>query len=278
VRTNGEIAGGIGGRGRGPGEFEAPSTVLVAHDSLLFVADQIRGGVIVRSLSTGQEQRLLRMEGNRPTMAIVGDTIYAGTVNAIRGTSLARWTTTGDSVRYFGALPTSFTRSPFGRFIHNVPLAAWRDTLAHIVGLSEVVHLATSDGQLRDSVVVPRVRRRGIPSEASQRMLRDPGAVAAASSLPWALGALSDGRLVVVFADGEVRANTMGGRLFVSIVARGTGASCIDVPLPSDGQELPRIAFDGDRMLVLEQRVVGNKALNVLRRYRFPAACTGPVS
>jgi hypothetical protein len=273
VRVNGEVVGGIGRRGRGPGEFEAPSTVLVAHDSLLYVADQMRGGVVVRSLVTGQERGVVRMEGNRPTMTIIGDTVYAGTVNATRGTSLARWTTGGDSVRYFGALPESFTRSPFSRFIFNVSLAAWRDTLAYMVGLSEVVYIATSDGTLRDSLVVPRAHRRGVPSVARQATLRDPSAVAAASSIPWALGALSDGRLVAVFADGEVRANTLGGKVYVSVLSRGGGASCPDVPLPSDGHELPRIAFDGDQMLVLEQRVVGGKALNVVRRYSFPAPC-----
>jgi hypothetical protein len=274
VRVNGQVAGGIGRRGRGPGEFEAPSTVLVAHDSLLYVADQVRGGVIVRDLASGQERELLRMEGNRPTMTIVGDTIYAGTVNATRGTSLARWSTSGGPVRYFGTLPAAFLRSPFNRFVQNVSLAAWRDTLAYVVGLSEVVYIATTDGVVRDSVVVPRGSRRGVPNEARQATMREPKDIASGSSLPWALGSLSDGRLVVVFADGEMRGpNTLGGRLYVSVLGRGRGASCTDIPLPGDGHELPRITFDGDRMLVLEQRVVGGRPLNVLRRYAFPASC-----
>lgn len=276
VRRDGAIAGGIGRRGRGPGEFEAPSTILIAHDSLLFVADQMRGGVVVRDLTSGTERGLVRVEGNRPTMSLVGDTIFAGTVNTVRGTSLARWTTRGDSVAYFGSLPASFSRSPLSRFVYNVSLAAWPDTLAYIVGLSDVIYIATSDGRLRDSVVVPRAQRRGVPSEVRIASLRDPMAVAAESSLPWALGRLSDGRLVVVFADGDLRANVLSGRLYVSVLSRRGGESCTDVLLPSDGNELPRITFDGDQMLALEQRVVDGRAVHVVRRYSFPAACAAP--
>lgn len=278
VRRDGAIAGGIGRRGRGPGEFEAPSTILVVHDSLLFVADQMRGGVVVRDLTSGGERGLVRLEGNRPTMSLVGDTIFAGTVNTVRGTSLARWTTGGDSVSYFGSLPASFARSPLSRFVYNVSLAAWPDTVAYVVGLSDIVYIATSDGHLRDSVVVPRAQRRGLPSEVRIASLRDPMSVAAESSLPWALGRLSDGRLVVVFADGDMRANVLSGRLYVSVLSRRGGESCTDVLLPSDGNELPRITFDGDQMLALEQRVVDGRAVHVVRRYAFPAACTAPTA
>lgn len=274
ISREGAVDQVIGRRGRGPGEFEAPSTVLVTRDSLLLVADQARGGVVVRDLVHDTERALVRIEGNRPTMTLVGDTVYAGTVNVGRGTALARWTTTaGDSVRYFGTLPAAFLRSPMRQFIHNVSLVAWQDTVAYVVGLSETVYIATTDGTVRDSMPVPRAHRRGVPGEGRLAALRDPRAVAAATSLPWALGALSDGRLVVVFADGEVMQGALGGRLFVSVVDRRGGRSCADLPLPGDGHELPRIVFDGDQMLVLEQRVIDGKALSVLRRYRFDASC-----
>ncbi len=263
----------IGRRGFGPGEFEAPSTVLATDDSLLFVADQARGGVVVRDLASGEERGLVRIEGNRPTMTLVGDTVFAGTVNHARGTVLARWTTAGDSVQYFGALPAAYLRSPVRSFIHNVSLDAWHDSIAYVVGLSEMVYIATLDGIVRDSVVVPRVRRRGVPRDGELAALRDPRAIAEATSLPWALGALSDGRLVVVFADSEMRQNALGGRLFVSVLARDGRATCTDLPVPGDGHELPRVAFDGDRMLVLEQRVVDGKAVSVMRRYTFDAGC-----
>lgn len=273
VAPDGAVDGVVGRRGRGPGEFESPSTLLVAHDSLLFVADQARGGVVVRDLVAGTERGILRIEGNRPTMTLVGDTIYAGTVNTMRGTALASWSTGGDSVRYFGELPAAFLRSPLRQFVYNVSLAAWRDTLAYVVGISDVVYIATSDGQLTDSVRVPRATRRGIPGEARLASFRDPGALAAGTSIPWALGALRDGRLVVVFADGEMRQTGLAGRLYATVISRGTGTSCADLPIPSDGHELPRITFVGDRMLVLEQRLVGGKAVSVVRRYAFPDGC-----
>jgi hypothetical protein len=278
VHANGDVRGSIGRRGRGPGEFEAPSTVLVAaHDSLLFVADAARGGVIVRDLLSGAERAMLRMEGNRPTMTLVGDTVFAGTVNATRGTVLARWTTRGDSVRYFGTLPAAFLRSPLRQFIHNVSLDAWGDTLAYVVGLSEVVYVATNDGAVRDSVVVPRTRRRGVPGEVRLASLRDPRAVAEETSLPWALGALGDGRLAVVFADGVIRRDALGGQLYVTLVSRDGRGACADLPIPGDGEELPRVVFDGDEMLVLEQRVVRGRAMTVVRRYDFPAGCAEPM-
>lgn len=279
VLADGNVHGMIGRRGRGPGEFEAPSTVLVAaHDSLLYVADAARGGVIVRDLASGAERGVLRMEGNRPTMTLVGDTIFAGTVNVSRGTALARWTARGDSVQYFGRIPAAYLRSPLRQFIHNVSLDAWADTLAYVVGLSEVVYVATSDGEVRDSLVVPRRFRRGLPDEARLAGMRDPREVAEGTSLPWALGALSDGRLAVVFADGVMRQNALGGRLFVTLVSRDGGGSCPDVPIPGAGDELPRVAFDGDEMLVLDQRVVDGRALSVVRRYDFPAGCAAPVA
>jgi len=278
VRANGQVAGGIGRRGRGPGEFEAPTTMLVAHDSLLLVADQARGGVVVRSLESGLERALLRIEGARPTMTMVGDVVYAGTVNSVRRTALARWNLGGDSVHYFGVLPDAYERSPMRDFIRNVSLAAWGDTLAYIVGLTDVVYIATSDGRLSDSLRVPRLTRRGLPTGQRLAALRDPNKAAAESSLPWALGSLRDGRLVAVFADGEMRSNAFGGRLFVTVLARAGNAHCTDILVPSDGHELPRVAFDGDEMLVLEQRVVRGRAVHVVRRYSFPAACSGPAA
>lgn len=268
----GELSHVLGRYGNGPGGFVTPSDLVVVNDSLLYVSDFSRGGVILWNWKDGREVRPLLLAGSPATLAVVGDTIYAGTLNFTKGTAFARWTANDDSVTYFGSLPPGLAQSPLREGFGRVTLAAWADSLAYSIGLSDVIFIATSKGVIRDSVRVPRRVRRGIPVDLNAAR-PDTRAIASRASLTFGMGRLSDGRLVVIHMDADFLKAAGSGKLYVSAASRDDGRVCVDMPLLHDAEQVPRVGFDGDTLLVLDQRVLGDSVFSTLHRFTISKGC-----
>lgn len=269
----GELSHVLGRYGNGPGGFVTPSDLVVVNDSLLYVSDFSRGGVILWNWKAGREIGPLLLAGSPATLAVVGDTIYAGTLNFTKGTAFARWIASDDSVTYFGSLPPGLAGSPLREGFGRVTLAAWADSIAYSIGLSDVILIASSNGVIRDSIRVPRRIRRGIPTDLDAAR-PDTRAIASRASLTFGMGRLSDGRLVVVHMDADFRKATGSGKLYVTAASRDAGDACVDMPLLHDAEQVPRIGFDGDTLLALDQRVRGDSVFSTLHRFTISKDCT----
>jgi hypothetical protein len=268
----GELSHVLGRYGNGPGGFVTPSDLVVVNDSLLYVSDFSRGGVIRWNWKERREIGPLLLAGSPATLAVVGDTIYAGTLNFTKGTAFARWTASDDSITYFGSSPPGLARSPLREGFGRVTLAAWSDSIAYSIGLSDVIFIASSKGLVLDSVRVPRRVRRGIPVDLNASR-PDTRAIASRASLTFAMGRLRDGRLVIIHMDADFLKAAGSGKLYVSALSRDDGSACVDMPLLHDAEQVPRVGFDGDTLLALDQRVLGDSVFSTLHRFTIPKGC-----
>lgn len=272
---DGQVVGRYGGRGSGPGEMETPVAAAVAGDSLLVVSDWTSSRLHVFSLATGHPVASVRHEGYPFTMALHGDTVITGVVNAARGTALAAWPLHSGEVRYFAPLPAPYRASKHLALTMPYATAALLgDTILFGLAADGDLFLARMDGTLLDTVRIPAVRRRGVPADVVRRLAEDPdnAAIAAMLSVPVALHRLSDRRIAVLYQDLTVEGETLTAEPFLSILSPDLRTACADLPLPRAADGRPVAAFAGDTLLSLETRLRGGtRAEHVLTRYDLAA-------
>jgi hypothetical protein len=268
---DGRLVGSYGGRGSGPGEMETPVAAAVAGDSLLVVSDWGHSRLHVFSLATGRRVASVRHEGYPFTMAIHGDTVVTGVVNAGRGTALGAWPMFGGDVRYFAPLPAPYRASRhLAETMPYATAALLGDTVLFGLAADGDLFLVGMDGTLLDTVRVPAERRRGVPADVVRRFAADPdnAEIAAMVSVPVALHRLSDGRIAVLHQDLSVEGQTLTAQPFLSILSADRRTACADLPLPPATEGRPVAAFAGDTLLSLETRLRGGtRAEHVLVRY-----------
>lgn len=272
---DGRLVGRFGGRGTGPGEMGTPIAAAVAGDSLLVVADWDYNRLQVFSLATARPITSVRQEGYPFTMALHGDTVVTGLVNATHGTALGAWPMSGGEVRYFAPLPAPYTASI--RLTHTMPFvtaALLGDTVLFGLAAHDDLFLSRMDGTLVGTVRVPAVRRRGVRTDIVQRLDADPNEAeeAAMVSTPVALHRLSDGRIAVLHQDITLEGETRTAAPFLSILSADRREVCADIPLPPAADGRPVAAFAGDTLLSLEPKLrAGTRAEHVLTRYDLGA-------
>lgn len=253
----------IGRRGRGPGEFTDPRALAVGGDTLLVVY----GGVNLHAfdLRTGKLQ-WQRLPGSRmlQVLSVHNGRVYANAVlgqSQGRRASLAVVTTANDSAERGGPLPAPFGDNPIiDQSFGFLQMALWsRDSVAvAFAGASDWLFVGRFVSSQYDSIPVPRVSRRGAPSQAMIQQLKiDPARVDPKDlllvSAPWALGKLSTGAYGYVTMDPIQENNRITGVIRVTAVdPRGT-RTCADVLIPVPVDPQPRAVFGGDTLFVLSQ-------------------------
>jgi hypothetical protein len=248
----------IGRRGRGPGEFLAPSTVQFFAGSLL-VMDNATRRISRFDLSGDSLVSSLRMPGSAIDFRAVDRGIVVASADAQIETALAHSFAGGDSLARAGALPASYTRFP--RLKRNLALGA----VAPVEG-GIWLGMQGSNGldyyEFRDllkparSIDVPRVRRRGVPLESPEKLESEVSYEQEIGSLSmlWALGQLSDNRLSTVHVDATMSDAGVTAFALLSIVDAAGGRGCIDLTLPTDTTAVPILRFEGDTLFDVVQR------------------------
>ncbi len=87
------------------------------------------------------------------------------------------------------------------------------------------------------------------------------------SSVLVALNRTSTGEIVAVYLDYVLKGAIATASGFVSVVSSDRSRACPDLELALSPDARPIIAFVGDTLLSLEQRVVAERAVSVIRRY-----------
>jgi hypothetical protein len=276
---DGRPVGRYGRRGRGPGELGTPVATALVGDSLLVVADWRNGRTSLFARETGAFLRSTPQEGYPFSMQPVGDTVWMAAVTIPRKTSLAAWPLAGDSVRYLGPLPAEYRQSPILLESHPyATLVRSGDTL--LLGFTghRALLVARADGAVVDTVEIPAVRRRGVPADILARFAkpRDDDEIASMVSALVALHRLPSREVAAFYLDVTVDGRLITADGFLSVLAPDLRSACVDIPFrfPRDGR--PVVAFRGDTLLTLEQRIVSRtRAVSVVRSYHVDTSgCT----
>ncbi|HXH07024.1 MAG TPA: hypothetical protein VNI83_10585 [Vicinamibacterales bacterium] len=265
-----------GRRGDGPGEFRSPVAAAAVGDTLLAVADWRLGRVSVFDLRTGAYLRSVRHEGLPFSMQVDGDTVWIGGLNRARGTSFTRWHLAEDTVHYLGPIPAEYRASNLLADAHPYAVVA-RVARGFLVGFTGHPALFVTDAQgaVRDTIELPAIRRRGVPHDILHRFARplpDPEIASMVSALS-ALQPLRSGLLAAVHLDVTVEEGLITADGFVSVLTPDLRQACVDAPFRGSRDGRPVVAFRGDTLLVLEQRVgSAPRATTIVTAYRIDAS------
>ena len=132
--------------------------------------------------------------------------------------------------------------------------------------------LTRPDGTPFDTVEIPAVRRRGVPRDMVERFAADPPneEIASMASALVALHRLPSGEVAAFHLDVTVDGRLITADGFLSVLSKELDRACIDIPFRFQRDGRPVVAFRGDTLLVLEQRLVSDQsARSVVRSYRI---------
>lgn len=274
---NGTYRGVIGRKGGGPGEFVGIGSFGLAVDSLLFFDDNAGRRLNVYSLRDERFVGAVRYEGYLAWLTASQDDLILGltamgsqrTIAIARRDSALR--TMGRGTQ--GVLMSQFVRTP-PEYATFPLLSEWSDTkvvddsaglVVAFGGLSYLVQQsAGADSQ--NVIEIPRCGRRGSPPESlsawfrrrptnAQEQLTIDGHTSRSISALLGMWRLSDGAVVVWYQDPwfENNYSALKGVAFISVLDKSLRRACLDARVEAPGLERPRIAMQGDTLLVLDQ-------------------------
>jgi hypothetical protein len=277
----------IGRNGSGPGEFpSSPQDVTEWGDSLVF-ANLAGRTVSFFSATEGNFLRREIVEGFPFTLAATPTHLFVGALSTTRGTVAGVWEQGSDSMRHIVPIPTDLLRNPVAMRRWPVSIVtAVQDTV--IVGFitSDMLQVATATGEVRDSLRIPALRRRGLPRDLDAvvaPVLQSRLAFFLFASLA-GLDQRPDGHVMAVHydwftTDSTDRPSVDGERItdelkvFVTLVDRRTRRACIDTPIPTAWTMIPAIAAHGnDIVMVGHLESDDERPVVEMRRYRINVA------
>lgn len=267
----------IGRRGGGPNEFEGPTALTSLDDSTLSIVDNLRRQAVLWDLPSRSVRARLPIPGLTSRLVRSRGSLYAASADLENGTAGLRWRTPQGAPERVGQLLDVY-RNMFYAIWGTVQMDVSGDSIIYFGGSSEYVIVADTNWQPYDSVPIPRLRRRGIPTEINYEM--GPGEniynVMARLSSPWALFNLSGGRYAVLHLDGRiVDVNNIFGRVYLTVVSPTAVSRCVDLPVPAhDSTFFPRLSLNADTLFALDQFVVGDSVIvEVSKYYLGPDVC-----
>lgn len=269
---DGRLIKSFGAQGEGPGELLLLGTPLFLGDTMVAVADNRRRLIEVFHRETAGFERQAESPG------IVYDGVWRdgvawlGALDRASGKGVARWDTRTDSITRIVALPERYSLSQQWAGMNTlVSVDEWRDTL--FVGFSgeNTVLVADTSGAVLQLVDVPRVRRRGVPTDILLQLKSvTPAKAFELSSALFALHRLPTGELALVHYDQHVDGRHLIADAYVSVISADRSSACVDGMLPVRRHSQPAVAWRGDDLVVVEQVVVeSTRAVTIARTYEI---------
>lgn len=267
----------VGRKGEGPGELTAVGPLVPLDGGRVAVWDY--GGKLV-----AYDARDGALRGETPVreqafplqLQAVGDTIWTGVVSLQSQTGALRLQLADGALEKLAPAPAEYARGLGHSFPYSVALRRGDSLVVGYAGHHRLfVHHA---GGTVDSLVVPRLERRGVPpdflarveaGEYRDQQQRGLGLENVVSSLH-RLEPLPGGRLALVHHDvdfsqrGDAPAEVAA---WLTVLHPSLARACTDARIPLDEPGLPSLAFRGDTLFVLEQVVRGERAVPVVRAW-----------
>ncbi|PKL93897.1 MAG: hypothetical protein CVV20_01295, partial [Gemmatimonadetes bacterium HGW-Gemmatimonadetes-1] len=255
-------------RGSGPGEFEAPATLITNRDDdRVGVLDFNRSRLLIFNVASGEFVREIVTPFQHIGMSTArdGDALV---VAPVRGaTPLVRWDLADDRFEPLGAPNPAFIAGSQSVVMSSgVPGVVKHGTgwLLWEPGYGLSLHQA--DGSNTGSLALPAARRRGEGAALVQRqmnLIRE-GKLEVALSAAIGVGTLASGEVILASSDFDFvgedahNARSTNMRIYLTVLDATLKRGCLDglVPLESDVEMAP--LFRGDTVSVLT-RVVSDE-------------------
>jgi hypothetical protein len=262
----------IGRRGTGPGELMQPAWLAITDEGVLAVADYYRHMIALFDAESGAYVGMRRVSGRVSSIQAHGSSLLLGALNLTQRTTSLTLDLASLSTppHRFGPFPEAYDRARrMTVMFPSIQRSASHDSSLLVMGGIRPVFLLNASGSVVDSFVVPRRRRRGLPADVVDRAIRarTPSEVWRETSIPYALAPLSRGRFALVYFDPAMDGRRITGAMFLSVLSLDSRTACADIPLPASGDVQARVAFAGDTIFVLDQKVSGARAITTVRGY-----------
>jgi hypothetical protein len=263
----------FGRKGKGPGELLGPAATLALGDSLLVVADNINRKLVLYDLNGGALVRELKQVGIVTSIDTVSGGLILGRIDAITGTSAARWQFDKDTIEAFGPLPAEYLAAPLLASIHSHSVVVSADS-GIVVGMSgsgKLFRLVPGRTSW-DSIIPPSLWRRGVPENIVELYKRPASLEEKAlwNSALMRAGVLADGSLGLIHMDYQLNGTAVTARAFLSALRWKDKTACVDREVKMVGHSRPAIGMSGGTFIVLEQVVTGGTRPVTTVRYFAP--------
>lgn len=290
IGPTGRIEGVFGRKGRGPAEFESPIALATSGDTVLAVYDHAVKRVTFIDIPGWKLRRVSPLLTQwPPQIRFAGNDLMVTTWDFGTRTSIAKVREeTGALDERQGVIPSLGAQTQLlitGAFWSSTFVPVGDEIYAMYEVSSSLFRWKRGAREGRE-IPIPVVRRRGIPIDLFESLLRDPAkatpAMAFDRSAPMAIAPVSNDIVAIVTMDVKVEGDTWHAIHHVTLYDRRRDRLCVDLPVPASrtkvtmGKDpLPHVALRGDTLALLEQ--VENPAgdpVHLLRRYRIePAEC-----
>jgi hypothetical protein len=197
---------------------------------------------------------VLMIPFNLAGVASHGDVVWIGGIDPADPNSVVRWARHMEPERFVRA-PGIYQKYPLMVLLGGAVPALIGDSLAVAFGASEYVFFANAKtGAIGDSAPLPRRSRRGVPATTLQAASVGNGfeVLKTASALTGLAVTASKG-LAILHQDLEPTRTGFNGKLFLTTLNSRLQPMCIDIEIPTLGEEAPSFAFVGDTLLLLDQ-------------------------
>lgn len=266
---DGRLIQTYGRPGEGPGEFRAVSSPFVVDDTIVVGFDT---GQRLESFSRRDGKHL---ESGRypgitpgPSGSVVGRTVVVSVVRDEIRTFVGVWDRDRNHWDNILTLPlpyrrsmASSTRALLGIFgVGSV--TAWADTMLAGMAATNELYLATLEGEVLDTLGLPRALRRGVPENAHDRIDNDMSIdfrerVEMLSTLH-GLYRMTDGSTAVIHHDIELKGEPPGpveflADVYVSILSSDRTRACADGAVPFTNEMRAAHTVSQDTLYLLDR-------------------------
>lgn len=296
---DGQVQGVFGQAGQGPGEFAYIGTAGFVANGVLGFLDLRPFSVELFDVETGRHRGAVGIaQGTLPmSFSVRNDTLWVG------GVDTDEWRAVGmasvqDVIAESATISLDRIRVPRPYVDNQMILGSLGYTTMDVgaqdllvgFGVSPFILRTGRQGAVFDTLVLPAVRRRGLPDEGELAAigpgdLNVPELVGSLSTL-WAVSRDEADNVYALHQDFEFGEARVGGgfaaqaEFFVSSVDADGSGGCPDTLVPTSDVGVAKAALKGSRMYLLDQRLVGvdGAPRTVIRRFRMdPMDCTGTV-
>lgn len=290
IGPSGRIERVFGRNGRGPGEFVSPTSMAASGDTLLAVYDHATKRITFIDIAGWRLRRVspLLTQGP-PVIKFAGRDLLVSTWDFEMKTSLAKAVEgTGNLVERQGTIPDLGPQTQMmiqGAF-WNGTFAPAADEIFAMYEVSNSLYRWKRGARDAREVVLPVVRRKGIPAGLFERLFRDPANATPAMiyerSAPMAIAQVSEDIMAVVTMDVKVEGDMWSGIHHVTLYDHRRDRVCADLLVPASRLKvalardpLPVVAVRGNTLALLEQAEDATGVpIQLLRRYRIePSRC-----
>ena len=290
IGPSGRIERVFGRSGRGPGEFVSPSSMTMSGDTLLAVYDHSTKRVTLIDIPRWTLRSVFPLLAQRiPAIRFGGRDLLLSNWDFETNTSIGRAVESSGTVdERQGVIPSlgAQTQLMISGAFWNSTFAPVGDEIFAMYEVSNSLYRWNRGERVAREVVLPIVRRRGIPPGLFESLIRDPASATMARvwdrSMPLVIAPVTADIVAIVTMDIKVDGETWSAIHHVTLYDHRRERVCADLPIPASrvkvaaGRDpLPPVTIRGDTVALLEQAESSSgDPIQLLRRYRIePAQC-----